>query len=274
MTHLPESDQVPLPPSHQRAGLVARLGGALLFYTVLPLPRRWVPSFDGIAALAPGVGALLGGGLALVDWALTRGAVTPPTGLTSALVVGLWLWLTGGLHLDGAMDTADGLAVTDPQQRLAVMADSRTGAFGVMVAIAILGLKTLALAALPQGRGWLLAIAPLWGRWGQVVAIARYPYLRAEGKGAMHRVTLRLPRDLGLGLLLGGLLGGLWIVAQPDQWAIALGSLGVGIIAAIAVPAWFQRRLGGHTGDTYGATVEWIETLILVLVALGWGWFS
>lgn len=249
---------------------MARLGGAVLFYTVLPLPRVWTPRFEGIAALAPVVGMLLGTALAALDWALPPNAQS----LTSALVVGLWLWLTGGLHLDGAMDTADGLAVTDPNQRLAVMADSRTGAFGTMVAIAILGLKTLALAALPLGRGWLLVTTMLWARWGQVVAIARYPYLRAAGKGAIHKTTLRLPWDLLPGLILGIVLSATWLLAQPKQWGLAIGSLGTGAIAAIAVPAWFHRRLGGHTGDTYGATVEWIETLVLVVVALGWAWIG
>lgn len=245
------------PPRQSRGSWGARLGGAILFYTVLSLPRRWVPRFEGIAALAPVVGALLGMALALVDWALTQ--ETP--GLTSALVVGLWLWLTGGLHLDGAMDAADGLAVTDPNQRLAVMGDSRTGAFGVMVAIAILGLKTLALAVLPQSRGWLLVTILLWARWGQVVAIARYPYLRAVGKGSMHKTTIQLPWDLLPGLLLGGLLCALWLWVQPEGWGLAVGSLAAGLIAAIAVPAWFHHRLGGTpaipTGQRWNGSKPW-----------------
>jgi adenosylcobinamide-GDP ribazoletransferase len=159
------------------------------------------------------------------------------------------------------MDTADGLAVPDADRRLAVMADSRSGAFGVMAAIAILGLKTLALADLATGRGPLLATAMVWGRWGQVLAIARYSYLRPNGKGALHKAHLRLPGDLLIGLAVGVLLCGAWAALNPDQLGLAIGSLVGG------VGAWLQTRLGGHTGDTYGATVEWTETLVICLGA-------
>ncbi|MEP0902971.1 adenosylcobinamide-GDP ribazoletransferase [Leptolyngbya subtilissima AS-A7] len=237
-----------------------------MFYTKLPLPPGWQPRFEGIAPLAPVVGLGLGLSLVAVDFALAQ--LGMPTLTRSALVIGLGVWLTGGLHLDGAMDTADGLAVMDPQRRLAVMADSHSGAFGVMAAIAILGLKTLALAELATGHGWVLVAAMVWGRWGQVVAIARYPYLRAEGKGALHREHLRSPQDwlLGLSLALG--IHGLWLWRQPEQILLIGISLVGGLVAPLLIGAWLDYRLGGHTGDTYGATVEWTETLLLCLATL------
>jgi adenosylcobinamide-GDP ribazoletransferase len=161
------------------------------------------------------------------------------------------------------MDTADGLAVIDPARRLEVMADSRTGAFGTMVAIAILGLKTLALAELTSNRALVLLAAPLWGRWGQVVAIARYPYLKAEGKGAFHKASMRLPQDLLIGPIVALLLHGLYGWLYSGQTVIAFGMFPIGAILAVTTAAWFNRRLGGHTGDSYGAVVEWTEVLIL-----------
>ena len=257
-----------MPPSLVRWW--AQCGGAIVFYTILPLPRWWVPQFEGIAALAPWVGLGLGLGLAGTNWALEAMGLTVL--LRSALVVGLWLWLTGGLHLDGAMDSADGLAVQDPQQRLAVMADSRCGAFGVMAAIAILGLKTLALADLTAGQPGVLMLAAIWGRWGQVVAILRYPYLKATGKGAFHKPHLRWPWALMGGLGASSLTVGGWIWRWPDQGWLALGVWVGGLAVAVAVGAWFQRRLGGHTGDTYGATVEWTEVLVLGWAAMLTHW--
>ena len=261
----------PLPPAQPgettpRPGWFARLGGSILFYTKLPLPPGWQPRFEGIAPLAPVVGLGLGLGLVAVDFALAQ--LGMPTLVRSALVIGLGVWLTGGLHLDGAMDTADGLAVMEPERRLAVMADSHSGAFGVMAAIAILGLKTLALAELTSGRGWVLVAAMVWGRWGQVVAIARYPYLRTEGKGALHREHLRSPQDWLLGLALALGIHGLWFWRHPGQGPLVVTTLVGGLIFALAVGAWLHRRLGGHTGDTYGATVEWTETLLLCLATL------
>nr|WP_225886940.1 adenosylcobinamide-GDP ribazoletransferase [Nodosilinea nodulosa] len=261
----------PLPPARPgettpRPGWFARLGGSILFYTKLPLPPGWEPRFEGIAPLAPVVGLGLGLGLVAVDFALAQLGMPPLT--RSALVIGLGVWLTGGLHLDGAMDTADGLAMMDPQRRLAVMADSHTGAFGVMAAIAILGLKTLALAELATGRGWVLVAAMVWGRWGQVVAIARYPYLRAEGKGALHRQHRRSPQDWLLGLTLALVLHGAWLWRHPDQRLLIGISLIGGLVLSVALGAWLHQRLGGHTGDTYGAIVEWTEALLLCLVTM------
>ena len=261
----------PLPPAQSdqptpRPGWFSRLGGSILFYTKLPLPPGWRPRFEGIAPLAPVVGLGLGLGLVAVDWAL--GQLGMPILTRSALVIALGVWLTGGLHLDGAMDTADGLAVMDPNRRLAVMADSHSGAFGVMAAIAILGLKTLALADLSSGRGWVLIAAMVWGRWGQVVAIARYPYLRAAGKGALHREHMRSPQDWILGLGLALVLHSLWAWASPDQLLLNGLTLLGGLGCSLAMGVYLNRRLGGHTGDTYGAIVEWTEALLLCLATL------
>jgi len=168
------------------------------------------------------------------------------------------------------MDTADGLAVPDPQRRLAVMADSATGAFGAMAAIALLLLKTATLIDL-QDHTWhrwaALLLATVWGRWAQQVAIARYPYLKPTGKGAFHKAAIpslqaTCPGLLILAIIIG--LIGMTLSFHPWRFALAAG-LGGGAIALL-VPAWFNRQLGGHTGDTYGATVEWTEALVLVVL--------
>src|SRR5919202_5659092 len=119
------------------------LVGAVTFYTSIPIPAGWALEFRGIARWAPVIGLLIGGILAIVDAGLQELGV--PILTRSALVVVSWIALTGGLHLDGVMDTADGLAVKDRQRRLEVMADSATGAFGAMAAVALLLLKTAAL---------------------------------------------------------------------------------------------------------------------------------
>ncbi|WP_080805693.1 adenosylcobinamide-GDP ribazoletransferase [Halomicronema hongdechloris] len=239
---------------------------ALAFYTCLPVPGHWSLEFTGIARWAPGVGLFLGGLVSLMEWGLAGLGV--PTLTRSGLLVAAWLGITGGLHLDGAMDTADGLAVPDPQRRLAVMADSRTGAFGVMAAIILLGLKTAALVDLTTGQ-WLAVMAAAgWGRWGQVVAIARYPYLREQGKGALHKAAIRPAQDVWPGLLsllgLSLLFWGLY----PQQWLLAVGIALGGNAIAILTGAWFHRQLGGHTGDTYGAVVEWTEAFVLCLATI------
>jgi len=193
-------------------------------------------------------------------------AIAMPVLTRSALIVGAWIALTGGLHLDGAMDTADGLAVLDPERRLEVMADSRSGAFGVMAAIAIVLLKTTALADLESSRWLALMAAAGWGRWGQLVAIARYPYLKPTGKGAFHKESIRSLWDATPSLLGLLSLSGLQVALNPTRWPIAVGMAVGGVAIAWLTGTWFNHKLGGHTGDTYGAVVEWTEALLLCLL--------
>ncbi|MBW4549877.1 MAG: adenosylcobinamide-GDP ribazoletransferase [Aphanocapsa sp. GSE-SYN-MK-11-07L] len=249
-------------------GQIGRQGlGAIAFYTGIPIPHTWALEFTGIARWAPWVGLLIGAGLGLFNLLLSHLGV--PVWPRSVLVVSLWIAITGGLHLDGAMDTADGLAVLDPARRLAVMADSRTGAFGVMAAVIIFSLKTTALISLPGTALEPLILATVWGRWAQLWAIARYPYLKPTGKGAMHKANLKLPWDLVIGSIpVLGLTVGLAI-----QQANALNPLSqslVGFAIALGLSAWFNHKLGGQTGDTYGAIVEWTEALLLCCLTVPW----
>jgi len=262
------ADRHPSTPVKQRFGrsLLPTFLGAIAFYTCIPLPTHWRLNFHGIAEWAPLIGLLMGGLLGLTDLGLH--GLGMPVLVRSALLVVAWVGITGGLHLDGAMDSADGLAVLDPARRLEVMADSRTGAFGAMVAVAVVLLKTTALASLETDLWVYLMAAAGWGRWGQLVAIARYPYLKPEGKGALHKVAIQsiwqaLPSLL---LLLG--FSGFFVGLHPQQWSVAVGMAMGGGAIAVLTGAWFNYKLGGHTGDTYGAVVEWTETLLLCLLTM------
>jgi adenosylcobinamide-GDP ribazoletransferase len=239
---------------------------ALAFYTCCPIPTNFKLDFTRIARWAPVIGLLIGGGLGLVDLALDW--LQMPILTRSGVIVVLWIWWTGGLHLDGAMDAADGLAVQDPERRLVVMTDSVTGAFGAMVAVVIILLKTCALAEITVDRIWILPLVAGWSRWGQVLSIALYPYLKLQGKGAFHRQGMKLPQDilLGLGLLLA--VTSCQIYLQPQHGLeISLRSIAsCGI--SVLVGYYFDRKLGGHTGDTYGAVVEWTEAFTLCLFTI------
>ncbi|WP_396136590.1 adenosylcobinamide-GDP ribazoletransferase [Chamaesiphon sp. VAR_48_metabat_403] len=239
---------------------------ALTFYTCFPVSSQLQLDFTRIARWAPVIGLLLGGGLAGIDWGLNW--LQMPILVRSGFIIVLWIWWTGGLHLDGAMDAADGLAVQDPDRRLIVMSDSVTGAFGAMVAVVIILLKTCALSAITTDRSWVLLLATGWSRWGQVLAIALYPYLKVQGKGAFHRQGMNLPVDVLLGLAFVLAVTGCQIYLQPEIWLLLLLRSIVSCTIAVSIGYYFHRRLGGHTGDTYGAIVEWTETFILCLCTI------
>jgi adenosylcobinamide-GDP ribazoletransferase len=240
-----------------------QITAGVAFYTCIPVPTAWTLEFRGIARIAPLIGLLIGGLLGFLDWGLHWAGM--PTLTRSAIVVAAWVAITGGLHLDGAMDSADGLAVTDPARRLQVMVDSATGAFGAMAAVVLLLLKTAALSELPIDRTFLLMAAASWGRWGQLVAIARFPYLKPTGKGAFHKAAIRSLWEAFPTLLLLVVLNIFFWHDRPFLAAVAIVG---GLTIAILTGAWFNRKLGGQTGDTYGAIVEWTEALFLCLLTV------
>jgi adenosylcobinamide-GDP ribazoletransferase len=241
------------------------LTASILFYTSIPLPYVNGLDFKKVAQFAPQVGLIIGGILGLFD--LSMNYLAMPTLTRSALVVVVWIAITGGLHLDGAMDTADGLAVADPKRRLEVMADSAVGAFGAMAAIALVLLKITALADLKNHRELALMAACGWGRWGQQLAIVRYAYLKPTGKGAFHKSAIRSYKDLLPGLILMMSLSGLQILLDKRLF-FGLGMILGGSAIALITGVWLNHKLGGHTGDTYGAVVEWTEALFLCVLTI------
>ncbi|TAE53452.1 MAG: adenosylcobinamide-GDP ribazoletransferase [Nostocales cyanobacterium] len=243
---------------------------SIIFYTSIPLPYVNGLDFQRVAFFAPSIGLLIGVILGLLD--IVTSYLGFPVLTRTVLVVITWILITGGLHLDGAMDTADGLAVGDPQKRLQVMADSATGAFGAMVAIAILFLKTAALMDISENRDLLLIAACGWGRWGQQVAIYKYAYLKPTGKGAFHKQAIVSYTDLlPSWFLLLGLSILIWVI-NPQNLLLSIFTVLGGSAIALLVPAWFNYKLGGHTGDTYGAVVEWTEALFLCVMTFLGNW--
>jgi adenosylcobinamide-GDP ribazoletransferase len=236
-------------------GFLRDLAGAWIYYSVLPAWPVPAPRFERIARFAPCIGIVLGGLQGLLWWTLEGRA---PLLAQVALVLFLGLWLTGGLHMDGAMDSADGLAAGD--RALEAMADSRVGASGAMALAQLLLLRGAALAMLGSFASGALLWAAIWARVAPLLAMSRFPYLRPGGSAAFHRahgggLWLELRPTL---LLLAVLLP---LTVRFGWWPPAL----LGPIPVLIVPHRLGRRLGGHTGDSYGACVEWSESLALLL---------
>ena len=246
---------------------LADAAGAWIFYSVLPAWPGVAPRFERIARFAPLVGVVLGGLQGLIWW-LMAGWLPAEAG--ALLVLALGLWLSGGLHADGAMDTADGLAAGD--RALEAMDDSRVGAAGVQAFVQLLLLKLAGLLAL-AGLGPVgVAAALVWSCWAAriapLLAMQGFAYLREGGTAGFHRAHRRglahelLPAVLILPLLVVGLLR-CW---PAGSTALAAG--GLALLPVLLVPRWIGRRLGGQSGDTYGACVEWCEALALLVMGL------
>lgn len=231
---------------------------ALGFLTVLPLMwRGTIPERRWGHALAafPLVGALLGGvtlGVRQGAWLL---GLSPA--LAAALAVAASVLLTGGLHLDGLMDAADGLlGGNTPEQRLTIMHDERVGAFGALAGMVVLLLK---FAALQSAAPWGIVLAATWSRTVMALSVVLAPSARPSGLGAWWKTHAR-PHHAWMA---GGLAGALSLAA--GWWGIATGLLAA--LFAWGMVRWMLRRVPGLTGDLYGALGELSETLMLLLWA-------
>lgn len=169
--------------------------------------------------------------------------------------------ITGNLHGDGLMDTADGLLSGRPKEKtLEIMRDSRVGAHGVMAGIIdILG-KYVLLTQLPAGTQWAaLILSVSIGRWAQVYGAAKYPYARTEG-GTASFTSFVGYREMILNSLTIIILT---IAIMKIRGFILLGVVLLGIFL---MGRYIYRKLGGITGDTLGAMSETAEVLTLIIL--------
>ena len=242
------------------------LFAALGFLTVLPLPVRWLGTGEDLGRSLiwfPLVGALIGMFAAIIDLGL--GMILPPT-VVSVITVLILLAASGGLHMDGLADSADGFFSSRNRERmLEIMRDSRSGPMGVMAICGLLLLKVTTLAAVPAPlRMTTIVLMPLAGRTALTVSLAVLPYARTTGGLAeVFRPTLRT------GLITAVLLtGSAWLLQGTSGLITAGASLSVILLLA----AYSKRKIGGFTGDTLGATCELTElTPALVAAALAFG---
>jgi adenosylcobinamide-GDP ribazoletransferase len=207
--------------------------------------------------LFPLIGALVG----LVQIAAIQ-ALAPvfPPFLLSVCAAAAAAAVTGGLHLDGLADTADGFGGgRSCEETLRIMRDPAIGTFGAVAVTLLLLTRTGAVSTLLERRAAVpfLVLAPALGRWTIVAIGHALPYARPEG---------------GLGSLAAGVTAGRLVVATTLAIGIsvAFGGRAAAVAWAAAAASFvlcraaMARRLGGFTGDTLGATSEITEAAILM----------
>ena len=231
---------------------------AIGFLTVLPLaPRDDAGPMGPARAYFPLVGLGLGVILAGLDIA-ARQVLPPP--VVGALLVAALIGLTRAIHMEGFLDTCDGLlGGRNPAARLEILRDSRVGAFAVVGGASLLLLKWTLLMGIPAAeRASLLVIFPCLSRWAMVVTMGVLPYVRAQGLGTAFQAG-RNWRQIAIALATAALAG--WLLLG----AAGLILFGGATVVAMVLGWWFRRLLGGMTGDTYGATNEVAEVAVLLL---------
>ena len=242
---------------------------ALRFLTIIPLPGRREVSPEAVGrsiVYFPLVGVIIGLILVGLNWLL---GWLLPSALVNVLLVVALAAISGALHLDGFIDTCDGMAGGKTvEERWRIMEDSRAGSFGIVGVCLLLLVKYVSLNAVPAR--WLmptLVLMPVVSRWAMVYAVFAYPYAKPSGLGTVfkqgaswQRFTIATIITLVVAVILAQLNGFIIMIAI---WVIVL-----------AMAAYLKGKLGGLTGDTYGAINEVAEVCLLILVCLlahvGW----
>ncbi len=241
------------------------LFAAFQFLTVIPLPGgKGIGEKDIAGSLPyfPVVGLVIGLVAAAGDFVFT---LLFPPGVAAILTVLLLVLVTGGLHLDGLADTADGIfSVRSRERMLEIMRDSRIGTMGVLAIVFVIALKIAALAPLVHiQRLGIIILMPIAGRMAMLLMLTALPYARRDGGLATLFIRSRSWLNPAFAMFFlvftGWLLGaGGWLFSPWTGIVLALGG-----IAAAGLAAWFiYRKLGGFTGDTIGAVAEITETVV------------
>jgi len=230
---------------------------ALGFLTTIPSPYHDPSGIEELGKAAvwfPLVGALIGELVALIYLGLSRFF---PITVSAVVSVAAWVYLTGGLHLDGLADSLDGLLnSSSPERRLEIMKDPRLGAFGALGLILVIIFKISILTALPVY--FTLVAIPLAASTARGLLLwgARQPMARPGGLGAAFRPEL-------------GWMG--WMISAVVPLGLAvlcgwrgLAALVIGGLCAAAIIRLARIRLGGLTGDVFGLIVESVEAVILL----------
>jgi len=236
---------------------------ALQFLTAIPVPTSWGGGKDDLARSVwffPLVGLFLGGLLTALDAGLTGLLPALPAG---AIVVLASILLTGGLHVDGLADTADGFMSSRPRERiLEIMRDSRTGPMGVAAVVSVIVLKVALLSSVTGPlRGPAILLTAVAGRSAMVIVMALFPYARQVGLGSVFMQNRSILQAVW-GVVF--LFSACWVLAGSAGILAGLGALAVTVLTGFAS----HRKIGGVTGDTLGATCEIVELTPLLAAAV------
>lgn len=228
---------------------------AIQFLTRIPVPAPVAATQRqlGLSVLCyPLVGLMIG----LLLTVIAQWLLAVPVNLAAAVVLLVWVLLTGGLHLDGLADSTDAWigGIGDRQRSLDIMKDPAAGPAAVVALVLVLLLKWSAITALLQHQLYLpLVFAPLWGRLAIAGLMLTASYIRVGGIG--EQLARQMPRHAAVALLLLG--------AAATYFFIGVLPLLGAVLILFMVRQLALARLGGVTGDIYGAAVELVETAVL-----------
>lgn len=243
----------------------------LQFLTTIPVRadiKAEREDFGKGLAVAPAVGLVIGILLAGGNYLL---GLLFPAGVAAVLTVALYIALTGGLHLDGLGDTADGFLSHRPKEKvLEIMKDSRVGSNAVIAVVLVLLTNISVISSLGGHAAVILLLMPVAGRIGSLIGSGASRYAGVSDGPGRWCVECCGRKDILLGLMI-------YFILFAAAFAVAFrgGSLPACVAAAVIPPIsayllarLLGRKLGGVTGDILGAVCELNQVIFLLSASL------
>jgi len=227
------------------------------------------PSFKRIARFAPLIGLFIGS-LQSLSWVLLINFNWPT--ISAALIsIAISILITGGLHIDGLMDTGDGIGA-GPSKRLEAMKDSRVGAIGVQSLVIVLILQIAAIIKLGFYAPFAFPLAAFWGRISQIFAIGNYEYMFNKESVLIHQKHWEgISKEIRPSIIII-CLGIIFFLFSNNlnlsNSLLLISCILSGLITSILVPYFISRYLGRLNGDSYGAGLVITETTNLLILSI------
>lgn len=254
---------------------------ALRFLTIIPLPWRREVSLEEVGrsiGYFPVIGLIIGLILAGLNWLL---GLFLPSAVVNGLLIVSMVVISGALHLDGFVDTCDGIAGHKTvEDRWRVMHDSRAGAFGIVGVFLLLLIKYVSLSSVPENLLMsTLVLMPVVSRWAMVYTVFAYPYARPAGLGKIFKQGASWQRFTTATVITLAVAMGLARLANITYFYLAGLAIMLAIwVIVVAMAIYLKRKFAGLTGDTYGAINEVAEVCVLILICLlvynHWLWLA
>ena len=234
---------------------------AIQFLTVIPIKRGFTVEEAGYStAFFPVVGLVIGVLLAVLYYFIN---MILPHSVAMVLVIVALVVVTGAMHMDGFIDSCDGLAGhRSVSERLRIMKDSRVGGLGAIGGALLLLVKFVTLNSIP--REWIvvtLILMPVVSRWMMVYAVYTYEYVRPQGMGQAFKDGvgwLQLTVATIITLVVAAIL-------FVKVWLVILLAA---VLLATLTALFLRGKLKGLTGDSYGAINEIVELGVLLTISL------
>lgn len=214
--------------------------------------RRSLMWFGFVGAF---IGVILAGAMTLFN----RFDLIPA--VSAIIILLIWIFITGGMHIDGISDMADGFfSMRDKEKTLEIMKDSHIGAFGVITIVFLLLIKFEMLKEfiIIEKNVCLLILPPTIARIAAGLVLSFYETTKKSGLGyTFHSSDPRIFWAIGfvVTLIISSILN-----------IKSLIFIGIAILASNLMALWAKKKIGGLNGDIYGAIVETVEVIGMVFI--------